>query len=118
VCAVSGPLDHRAATWLRELVTLRDEGLTRPLPLPVKTSLAYQDAVSSGRDEPREAAAKEWETDPNNSFGIEGEDADPWHTLVHGGRAPLEDLIDDGLPTYAERLWAPLLAVAPKVRPL
>ena len=118
VCAVSGPLDHRAAAWLRELVTLRDEGLTRPLPLPVKTSLAYQDAVSSGRDEPREAAAKEWETDPNNSFGIEGEDADPWHTLVHGGRAPLEDLIDAGLPAYAERLWAPLLAVAPKVRPL
>ena len=36
-----GPLDHRAQEWLRDLVDLRDLGLQAPLPIPLRTSLAY-----------------------------------------------------------------------------
>jgi len=122
VAAVSGPLDHRAAEWLRDLADLRDEGLARPLPLPVKTSFAWQAAVveaASGKPvEPFEAAAREWVTDPNNSYGITGEDTDPFHVLVWGEGAALESLVDAGLPALAERLWGPLLRHAPRVKPL
>ena len=96
--ALSGPLDHHAHDWLRDLVELRDQGLTEPLPVPIATAAAWADAYARelmGQDAPPiDAARREWETDPHNPFGIEGEDADPYHQRVFGPRAPVEKLLD------------------------
>ncbi|WP_232677367.1 exodeoxyribonuclease V subunit gamma [Nocardioides sp. R-C-SC26] len=120
--ALAGPLDHRAVDWLRDLVDLREEGLRRPLPLPVKTASAWAEAQRRqmmGDDvSPRQLAGRAWVTDPHNTYGIEGEDADAYHRLVFGDGAPLELLVDAGLETLAERVWAPLLDGAEKVGPL
>lgn len=118
VGVITGPLDHRAVDWLRDLVELYDEGHDRPLPAPPATALAWQAAVLEGQQAPRHAAAREWVTDPNNKFGIQGEDADPWQVRVYGERAPLSVLTGAGLETAAQRIWGPLLTQAPKVRPL
>ena len=47
-----GPLDHSAVEWLRELVALRDRGLRRPLPLPLKASFGYARARRTHADVP------------------------------------------------------------------
>ncbi|WP_028638602.1 exodeoxyribonuclease V subunit gamma [Nocardioides sp. URHA0032] len=120
--ALSGPLDHRAVDWLRDLVELRDRGLCEPLPVPVKAGAAWADAhvrELMGQDTPPYAAAlREWETDPFNQFGIQGEDADAYHQRVYGSRAPLDVLVDAGLGEHAWRIWEPLLTGAEKVGPL
>ncbi|MFC7497145.1 MULTISPECIES: exodeoxyribonuclease V subunit gamma [unclassified Nocardioides] len=120
--ALSGPLDHRAVAWLRDLVDLRERGLREPLPVPVATGAAWAEAhlrEQMGQDfSPAEAARREWETDPHNQFGITGEDDDAYHQRVWGPRAPLRVLLDDGLGDYAWRIWEPLLTGAEKVGPL
>ncbi|WP_109506879.1 exodeoxyribonuclease V subunit gamma [Nocardioides speluncae] len=120
--AEAGPLDHRAADWLRDLVAVYDLGLTAPLPLPVKTGLAWAEAqhrAERGADvTPYQAAEREWRTDPNNEWGIQGEDADAAHVRVWGERASLQRLVDAGLPDLAWRVWGPLLTGAEKVGPL
>ncbi|GAB3774236.1 exodeoxyribonuclease V gamma subunit [Nocardioides ginsengisegetis] len=120
--ALSGPLDHRATTWLRDLVELRDLGLRRPLPVPLATAQAWADAHARelrGDDRPpAHAAARAWVTDPNNSFGILGEDADASHVRVFGERAPLSVLVDAGLPELAWRIWEPLLTGGERVAAL
>jgi exodeoxyribonuclease V gamma subunit len=120
--ALSGPLDHRALDWLRQLVDLRDLGLTTPLPAPIATAAAWAEAYARelmGQDAPPALAAqREWETDPHNAFGIEGEDADPYHQRVFGAGAPLEKLIAAGLPEHAWAIWEPLLTGGEKVGPL
>ena len=63
-------------------------------------------------------ARRSWETDPHNSYGIEGEDADPFHRRVFGDGAPLEKLVVDGLPDYAWQVWEPLLTGAERLGPL
>ncbi|HET8960478.1 MAG TPA: exodeoxyribonuclease V subunit gamma, partial [Nocardioides sp.] len=117
--ALAGPLDHTAVDLLRSLVGLRDLGLRRPLPAPLKTAHAWAEGRAlelMGNDKsPDEQAAREWETDPNNSFGITGEDADPWHVRVWGEQAPLSGLLAAGLPTYAWQIWEPLLTGAERV---
>lgn len=120
--ALSGPLDHRAVEWLRTLVELRDRGLCAPLPAPVKTAAAWAEAHARelmGQDfSPYAAANREWETDPFNQFGIEGEDADGYHQRVYGARASLDVLVAAGLGEVAWRIWEPLLTGAEKVGPL
>jgi len=120
--ALSGPLDHRAVDWLRDLVDLRELGLSRPLAVPIKTGAAWAEAHARelmGQDTPPvEAARREWETDPHNQFGIEGEDADPYHQRVFGIRAPLDALVDAGLGDLAWRIWEPMLTGAERVGPL
>ena len=120
--ALAGPLDHRAAEWLRELVELRDLGLRQPLPAPIGTACAWAEAHLSelrGDDRsPTHAAAREWVTDPNNSYGITGEDADAAHVRVYGERAPLQALLDAGLATYAWQIWEPLLTGGERVAAL
>lgn len=120
--ALAGPLDHRAVDWLRDLVELRDRGLCAPLPVPVKTGAAWAEAhlrEQMGQDTPPYAAAnREWETDPFNQFGIQGEDADGYHQRVYGVRASLDVLVDAGLGDIAWRIWEPLLTGAEKVGPL
>lgn len=120
--ALSGPLDHRAGDWLRQLVELRDRGLTEPLPIPVATAAAWAEARVQelmGQDvSPVEVARKAWETDPHNPYGIEGEDADAYHRLVYGAGAGVEALVDAGLPELAWLVWEPLLTGAERVGPL
>jgi exodeoxyribonuclease V gamma subunit len=120
--ALSGPVDHRAAGWLRDLVELRDRGLCAPLPVPVKTGAAWAEAhvrELMGQDTPPvEAARREWETDPHNQYGITGEDDDPYHQRLFGVRAPVEVLVDAGLGEHAWAIWEPLLTGAEKVGPL
>ena len=120
--ALAGPLDHRAVEWLRELVELRDLGLRQPLPAPIATAHAWADAHAQelrGDDRsPTHAAARAWVTDPNNSYGITGEDADPAHVRVYGERAAVETLLDAGLATYAWQIWEPLLLGAERVAAL
>jgi len=120
--ALSGPVDHRAVEWLRDLVELRDRGLCAPLPVPVKTGAAWAEAHARelmGQDHPPvEAARREWETDPHNAFGITGEDADPYHQRVYGAGAPVEALVDAGLGAAAWAIWEPLLSGAERVGPL
>jgi exodeoxyribonuclease V gamma subunit len=130
-CAQTGPLDHRARDWLRELVDLYDRGLCEPLPLPVKTACAYAEAAhralrGEGVD-PDQMAAREWITDPFNKFGITGEDGDVAHVRVFGEHPgmgclttaprPDEDWNDapHRLGRYALRLWTPLLDGAERV---
>ena len=120
--ALGGPLDHRAIGWLRDLVALRDEGLTRPLPVPLATSAAWAEAharemLGDDRD-PIGVARRAWETDPHNDYGIKGEDADAYHQRIYGDAAPVERLLDAGLATYAWRIWEPLLTGAERVGPL
>ncbi len=111
--ALSGPVDHRAVDWLRDLVALRDLGLTMPMPAPVKTACAWAEARARelrGDDmSPERAAAREWVTDPDNRFGISGEDDESAHRQVYGDRAPLQRLVDGGLGTAAWRIWEPVL---------
>ncbi|GEP33344.1 RecBCD enzyme subunit RecC [Nocardioides szechwanensis] len=111
--ALAGPLDHRAVDWLRRLVELRDLGLRGPLPASIQTAHAWAEAHQlelRGNDRPpAAAAAREWVTDPNNSWGITGEDDDPSHIQVYGERAPLSLLLDAGLATHAWAIWEPVL---------
>lgn len=120
--ALVGPLDHRAGEWLAALVALYDDGLTRPLPMPLETSFAWAEARAKelrGMDvDTAEAAARAWTTDPFNPWGITGEDDDPVHRRIYGHGARVDVLLDAGLPDLAWRLWEPLLAGAERVGPL
>ena len=119
--ALSGPLDQRAAEWLRTLVEIRDVGLTTPLPLPVATSGAWAEAHAKelmGQDSPPvDAARRAWETDPHNAYGITNEDVDAYHQRVFG-TCSVEALLEAGLPDLAWRVWEPLLTGAERVAPL
>ncbi len=120
--ALAGPLDHRAVDWLRDLVALRDEGLSRPLPVPLATAAAWAEAHARGLlgddVEPVSLARRAWETDPHNDYGIKGEDDDAYHRRIYGDSAPVEELIDGGLPAYAWRIWEPLLTGSERIAPL
>ncbi len=110
-----GPVPEAPDVLLRDLVALHDLGRREPLPLPLKTSFAWAEAVLHG-DDPAEAAAKKWQ-----SSRYPGEDADPAHVRVWGQRAPFATLCgtlrpdepDLGQPhrlgALAVRLWGPLL---------
>jgi exodeoxyribonuclease V gamma subunit len=110
--ALSGPVDHRAVDWLRDLVALRDLGLAMPMPAPVKTACAWAEAHARGLRgddvSPERAAAREWVTDTDNQWGITGEDDEAAHRQVYGDRAPLQRLVDGGLGSAAWRIWEPI----------
>jgi exodeoxyribonuclease V gamma subunit len=120
--ALAGPLDHRALTWLQDLVALYDQGQTRPLPAPLKTACRWAEGhageLMGDPKSPLELARREWLTDRFNPWGITGEDADPWHEKVYGAAAPLETLVAAGLPDVAWRIWEPLLTGGERVAPL
>ena len=123
--ALCGPVDHRATTWLRQLVDVYDRGMCEPLPLPVKTACAYAEAAvrlhHGDQVDPLREAAKAWVTDRFSGAGAPGEDADPAHVRVFGEHAPVEVLLGDPGPDeswspephrlgrLAGRVWGPLL---------
>ncbi len=122
--ATFGPLDRPTALGhLRQLVDLYDRGLREPLPLPLKTSMAYATSMSKndgadGSDAGLAQARRSW-----TSVKFDAEDADPAHEVVWGPRAPFDTVFgrtppppDEGWagqPTrFGElslRLWGPLL---------
>ncbi len=121
--ALTGPLDQRAVGWLRDLVELRDLGLTKPLPLPIATAAAWAEeharAVRGADADERRAARREWETDRfSGGASFAREDQDTYHLRVYGPGCDLGTLLDAGLPTYAWQVWEPLLTGAEKVGPL
>ena len=120
--ALTGPLDHRALDWLRDLVELRDLGSTRPLPIPIATAAAWADGRARelmGQDvSPYATASREWETDKHSDFGFDREDADAYHRKVWGDSVSLHVLMDAGLADYAWRIWEPLMTGVERIAPL
>ena len=118
-----GPLaQHDAQEWLRDLVALYDAGQREPLPMPVKTSLAWAEEfrrVRGGADgDPDTKARSEWETPRFNDSGFPKEDADTWHVRAFGEAADYDLLAaptrageagPHRLGHFAWRLWAPLI---------
>lgn len=103
-------------TALKDLVALYDQGLTEPLPLPVRTSYTWAENRFRHRD-PWPAAQRTW----RNKYG--GDQDDVAHIRVWGGPpAPFAALTvpprpgeevdgeDTRLGAFAVRLWSPLLA--------
>jgi exodeoxyribonuclease V gamma subunit len=110
------PVGDAALGLLNDLVELRDLGLREPLPLPLKTSLAYADA--SRRQSHAAAlgvARKEWDPRDFRGSTIPGDRDDAHHVVIWGQEAPLEAILDRDdetafFATLAHRLWDPLLA--------
>lgn len=124
-----GPLGpdqaSRRAAAERHLGVLLDlflRGMREPLPLYLRTSAAWAEAVGTGRD-PEAEASFAW----TSGYRIDKEDKDPEHTLVLGADVAFEDLLDLGggpvgdeaawvateatrFGVYARRLWDGLLA--------
>jgi exodeoxyribonuclease V gamma subunit len=106
VLTVAAPTTDEARALLAELLDLHDEGRTRPLPLPVKTSHTYADlARRTTLANALAKAEREWE----GSRDIEGEKTDAYHRLVLGPDATIGTLVDLGLEQHASTLWFPLL---------
>ncbi|MBF4163483.1 exodeoxyribonuclease V subunit gamma [Nocardioides acrostichi] len=109
---VQGPLDDRALGWLRDLVALRTEGLTRPVPLPVETSAARAAQLLDrrGARNPRDT----WEG--SDSSPVPGERDDPWNARAFGSATTLTQLCESGLDERCTRIWEPLLGQERRVR--
>ena len=102
--------DERAAValaHLTDLVALRDEGMRRPLPLPVDAGRRYAEVIGAGNapDEAQVEAGKYW----TSSFDWDKEDRDPEHVLAFGGELTIEQLAELGFGQLATRLWMPVL---------
>ncbi|PUA82917.1 exodeoxyribonuclease V subunit gamma [Nocardioides currus] len=117
--------EHDARRWLRDLVALHEAGMREPLPLPVKTSLAWAEEfrrTQGGSDgSPDGRARAEWTSPRFNDSGFPKEDADVWHVRAFGPHpdfellaAPLRDGEDGPAPHrlghHAWRLWGPMIA--------
>lgn len=104
-------LDHTtAATYLADLVALREAALCEPIPLYCATSYRYATAEREGNPNPVAQAAKLWTT----GFGsYPKEDKDAEHLLVLGSQQSIENVIADGrFAVLAHRLWDPILDAA------
>ncbi|QYJ03045.1 exodeoxyribonuclease V subunit gamma [Nocardioides panacisoli] len=114
-----GPLDHTARDLLRDLVELRDRGLREPLPLPLKTSLAYARKRRTRVDAPQalsDVTRFEW-----SDGRFPGEQSQDEHVRVWGPRADLpgadrapepgeeQPAEETRFGALALRLWGPLL---------
>jgi exodeoxyribonuclease V gamma subunit len=102
---VLGPVDAgTAATTLAGLVALGDRGLSRPLPLPIRTAHQYAEAVGRGSNHQNalRSAATAWRSRDG------GEAREAANALVWGPEAELDDLVAAGLAGFATQLWEPL----------
>ncbi|MCV7281766.1 exodeoxyribonuclease V subunit gamma [Mycolicibacterium flavescens] len=100
---VIGRPHEQARALLADLVAMYDEGRRHPLPLPVKTSYAWAEAVH-GHGDPEQRAGYRW-----RSGNYPGEEEEPAYRQAFGERTWLKHLVDRGLDTYAGRLWLPML---------
>lgn len=120
--------EHDARGWLRDLVALYEAGLCEPLPLPIKTSLAWAEEfrrTQGGSDgDPDARGIAEWVTPRFNESGFPKEDSDVWHVRAFGEHASYDLLAgplragEDGpaphrLGHFAWRLWSPLIGAGP-----
>jgi exodeoxyribonuclease V gamma subunit len=102
---VLGPVDPDIArTALAGLVALRDQGLRRPLPLPIRTAHLYAESI--GRGSSHENALRSAGTAWRSRDG--GEAVDAANCLVWGPETELDRLVAAGLPGFATTLWGPL----------
>ena len=123
--ALLGPMTAEdARTHLRSLVDVMERGQREPLPLPVKTSLAFAEEFeigAQGHADPDAKAVAEWVTPRFNETGFPKEDGDQWHVRAWGESAPYDLLAAPLLPGeegeaphrlghYALRVWSPLLS--------
>ncbi|WP_439937881.1 exodeoxyribonuclease V subunit gamma [Nocardia sp. N13] len=121
---VSPMTDDDARTILRDLVAVMERGQCEPLPLPIKTSLAFAEEFAIGQRGPADPDLKargEWVTPRFNDTGFPKEDGDQWHVRAWGEAAPYDLLAAPLLPGeegpaphrlghYALRVWSPLLS--------
>ncbi|MEO5662382.1 MAG: hypothetical protein ABIR39_03790, partial [Nocardioides sp.] len=118
--------EHDARAWLRDLVALHEAGLREPLPLPIKTSLAWAEEfrrTQGGSDgDPDARGRAEWTTPRFNDAGFPKEDSDVWHVRAFGEHADYDLLASSLRPGeagpathrlghYAWRLWSPIIDV-------
>ncbi|MGH2910444.1 MAG: hypothetical protein ACRDK8_14265, partial [Solirubrobacteraceae bacterium] len=78
-----------ALAELAPIVELYDRGMREPLPIFPKTSAAWAEAASEGRDA-GQPASREWTSD----WRFEREDEEPVHRLVLGGAVPFAALLE------------------------
>ena len=104
---VLGPVDPDAGlSALADLIALRDQGLRRPLPMPVATAERYAAATLRGVDHRvalDEAEEQEW-------AGKFPERADDAYCLIYGPDAPLSALGTAEFAALAVGVWTPVLA--------
>lgn len=117
--------EHEAREWLGALLDIMATGLREPLPMPPRTSLAWaaehvHELAGRGNADADRMADREWTTPRFSETPVPTEDADAWHRLAWGERAPYDLLCapprpgDPGsephrLGRYAWALWQPLL---------
>ncbi|WP_330229925.1 exodeoxyribonuclease V subunit gamma [Nocardia sp. NBC_00508] len=121
-CELAAPEMPAAREILRELVTLRDAGLTEPLPVAPTATAVYAERRFRGAstDDAIAAAEREFNGGPNGP-GHFGDHTDRHLRYVWGSAPRLDDLMAAPAPAggpgettrfgeLARRIWAPLLA--------
>ena len=90
-----------AESHLRALVEVYQRGMREPLPLYVRTSAAWAEAMTEGSD-PERAAAAAW----LSGYDFEKEDKDAEHILVLGSVLPFKEMVQRaGAPRADEARW-------------
>ncbi|WP_040779841.1 exodeoxyribonuclease V subunit gamma [Nocardia pneumoniae] len=128
-CELTAPDAPVAAEILRELVALRDAGLTEPLPVAPTATAVYAERRfrGAGVDEAIAAAEREFNGGPNGP-GPFGDHTDRHLRYVWGPAPRLDDLMAAPAPAgepgeatrfgaLARRIWAPLLAAESQGQP-
>ena len=123
---LAGGLDQPTALrHLSDLVDVYDRGMCGPIPLPLKTSLAYAEKLRQRPNNERAAVAaaeRNWDSSGFGQQRFAGECETAAHCLVYGGAIPFAELHverpegdeawnggSSRLGQYALRVWGPLL---------
>jgi len=101
-----GPISPAdALTHLETLAGSLDQGQREPIPLPLRTGLAW--ARRHGERDQWWKARKVW--DPGPRAVVPGEIDDAAFSRVYGANTTIDDLLAAGLDSWAMRAWGPLL---------
>ena len=112
VAMLTAPPPRDAAAMLQGLVTLYDQALSRPLPLPLGTSHAYAHHRVGGGDvnDALDAARAELGVASDAAAGRGGfESVDPYLLLAFGDPFTFDRLPPDELGALSVALWADLV---------